>query len=158
MSPEPARRRATYEDLLAVPDSLIAEIIDGELITSPRPAIIHRQAASTLGADLHGPFQRGHGGPGGWWILYEPELHLGEHVLVPDLAGWCRENLPALPNSAFIAIAPDWICEVLSPPTASVSTSGLSRLRRSRSTSLIFVYLRIAISIGNCRQLSRDCA
>jgi Uma2 family endonuclease len=117
-----ARRRATYEDLLKVPDILIAEIIDGELITSPRPASPHARAASVMTQDL-GPFDRrpgSPGGPGGWWILFEPELHLGADILVPDLAGWRRERMPVLVNVPYFELAPDWVCEVVSPSTGRV--------------------------------------
>ncbi len=115
-----ARRKATHDDLLAIPDHLVAEIVDGELYTSPRPAMPHAHVSSTLGMDLGGPFQRGRGGPGGWWILDEPELHLGEDVLVPDLAGWRKERLPHIPDAAATELAPDCVCEVLSPRTASL--------------------------------------
>lgn len=117
-----ARRRATYEDLLTVPDILIAEIIDGELVTSPRPAFPHAQVTSAVNQDL-GPFSRrpgGPGGPGGWWILFEPELHLGADILVPDLAGWRRERMPVLADEPYSELAPDWICEVVSPSTARI--------------------------------------
>lgn len=103
-----------------MPDHLVAEILDGALYTSPRPAPRHAAASSGLGGVLHGPFDRGRGGPGGWRILDEPELHLGPDILVPDLAGWRRDRLPALPEEAFFALAPDWICEVISPSTASM--------------------------------------
>jgi Uma2 family endonuclease len=116
---DPAKPRATYEDLLAVPEHLVAEIIHGELVTHPRPAAPHARASSRLGALLDGPFDRGKGGPGGWVILDEPELHLHGHVLVPDLAGWRREHMPELPDAAAFELAPDWICEVLSPSTAA---------------------------------------
>jgi Uma2 family endonuclease len=116
----PARRRATYEDLLAVPDHLVAEIIDGELYTSPRPAPRHASASTALAGELHGPFDRGRGGPGGWRILFEPELHLGDDVVVPDVAGWRRERMPTLPETAYFSLAPDWICEVQSPSTAVI--------------------------------------
>jgi Uma2 family endonuclease len=112
-----ARRRATYEDLLSVPDHLVAEILDGELHTSPRPAVPHAVATTGLGVDLGGPFDRGRGGPGGWSILAGPELHLSDDVIVPDLAGWRRARVPVLPRDAFIEIAPDWVCEMLSPST-----------------------------------------
>jgi Uma2 family endonuclease len=118
---EPVRRRATYEDLLAVPEHMVAEILDGELIATPRPASPHARAASGIGSDLWGPFDRppdGPGRPGGWWILFEPELHLGTDVVVPDVAGWRRERMPALPNVAAFTQAPDWACEVVSPATA----------------------------------------
>lgn len=119
---DPARRRATYEDLLQVPDILIAEIIDGELITSPRPASPHARATSVIRGDLD-PFDRrpgGPGSPGGWWILFEPELHLGADILVPDLAGWRRERMPVLANVPYFELAPDWICEVVSPTTGHI--------------------------------------
>ena len=114
-----ALKPATYEDLLAVPDHLVAEIVYGMLYTSPRPAPRHTNASSVLGAELNIRWQRGRGGPGGWWILFEPELHLGENVLVPDIAGWRKTALPALPTDiAYFETAPEWICEVLSPSTA----------------------------------------
>lgn len=94
---------------------MVAEIVDGELFASPRRAPRHAVAASALGGDLHPPFQQGRGGPGGWWILDEPELHFGEDVLVPDLAGWTRERLPGMPQEAYFTLAPDWVCEVISP-------------------------------------------
>ena len=87
MDPSPPKR-AQYEDLLGVPDHMVGEIINGNLVVSPRPAVPHALASSTLGIDLGAAFQRGRGGPGGWWILDEPELHLNGDVLVPDLAGW----------------------------------------------------------------------
>lgn len=125
-----ARRRATYDDLVKVPDTMVAEIIDGELIANPRPAIPHAHASSTLGIDLGGAFGGPPGTPdkpGGWWILDEPELHLAADVLVPDLAGWRRERLPILPDAAFMTQAPDWACEVISP-----STGGVDRGRKMR--------------------------
>lgn len=120
MSGLPTRREATYEDLLALPGDVLGQIVEGELHATPRPAIDHQRASSILGSDLVNPFDRGRGGPGGWWIVDEPELHLGRHVLVPDLAGWRRERLPALPRDAFFTLAPDWVCEVLSPATARI--------------------------------------
>lgn len=117
----PAERHATYEDLCRVPDHLVAQIIHGQLIVMPRPAPKQALASSSLGEELVGPFHKGRGdGPGGWWILDEPELHLGPHILVPDLAGWRRERLPILPETAFFTLPPDWLCEVLSPSTAQI--------------------------------------
>ena len=118
--PDREARAATYDDLLQVPDHLVAEILDGELFTSPRPAPRHANASSGLGGELRRPFQAGRGGPGGWYILFEPELHLGRDVLVPDLAGWRRERLPRLPDEAFFLLPPDWVCEVISPSTAAM--------------------------------------
>jgi len=126
-----ARRRATYDDVLAAPAHLVAELLDGELSLVPRPAMGHTVVASTLGAELGGPFQRGRGGPGGWWILDEPELHLAADVLVPDLAGWRRERMPEMPRVPYFELAPDWVCEVLSP-----STAGLDRVKK------LGIYLR----------------
>ena len=116
----PAKRHATYDDLLAVPEHLVAELIHGELYTYPRPALPHARATSRLGIDLGGPFDRGKGGPGGWIILDEPELHLHGDVLVPDLAGLRRERVPEMPTTPAFELAPDWVCEVLSPATAAV--------------------------------------
>ncbi len=118
MTPEPAKRRATYDDILALPDNVVGEIVYGVLEVSPRPAPPHAIASSGLGGSLWGPFQKRRGGPGGWWILDEPELHLGEHVLVPDLGGWRRERMPQPPDTAWFDLAPDWICEVVSPGSA----------------------------------------
>lgn len=114
---EPLRRRATYEDLCAVPDGLVAEIVGGDLHAMPRPGVPHSHAATVLGMDLGGAFQRGRGGPGGWWFIVEPELHLGEDILVPDLAAWRRERMSEPPQAAFVTLTPDWICEVLSERT-----------------------------------------
>ncbi len=100
-----------------VPEHLVAEIIGGELYTSPRPRPRHARASSALGGYLEPAFGHGRGGPGGWWILFEPELHLAEDVLVPDLAGWRLERLPQLPETVGITVVPDWVCEVISPST-----------------------------------------
>ncbi|MDP2176954.1 Uma2 family endonuclease [Methylicorpusculum sp.] len=117
---EPAFQLAIYEDLLDLPEHVIGEILNGQLITQPRPAPRHSLAASVIGDEYVSPYHRGRGGPGGWWILFEPELHLGRDILVPDLAGWRRTTLPNLPEEAYFSVAPDWICEVLSPGTARI--------------------------------------
>ncbi|HXU80981.1 MAG TPA: Uma2 family endonuclease [Polyangia bacterium] len=114
---EPAKRRASYEDVLAAPPHKVAEIINGELVLSPRPAGPHSAAATALGEELGPPFKRGRGGPGGWITLYETELHLDGHVLVPDLGGWRRETMNVIANEPYITIRPDWVCEVVSPST-----------------------------------------
>ncbi|HUL13087.1 MAG TPA: Uma2 family endonuclease [Methylococcaceae bacterium] len=118
--PTPAERFATYEDLCRVPAHLVAQIIRGKLITLPRPAPRHARASSSLGGSLFPPMDAGSGGPGGWWILFEPELHLEADILVPDLAGWRRERMPALPETPYFDLAPDWVCEILSPATAQM--------------------------------------
>jgi Uma2 family endonuclease len=110
-----AKSHATYQDLLAVPDNMIGEIVYGVLVTQPRPASPHAWAATALTGDLDGPFRRGRGGPGGWVLLLEPELHLGADVVVPDMAGWRRERMPQMPEVAFFTLAPDWVLEIVSP-------------------------------------------
>jgi len=117
----PARAlQSLYEQFASVPNHLVAEIIRGTVVTQPRPAPKHARAASVLGMRLGGPFDLGEGGPGGWLILDEPEVHLDTHILVPDLAGWRRERMSALPDAAHFELAPDWICEVLSPGTQAI--------------------------------------
>ena len=115
---DPAERRATYKDLLALPENLVGEILHGVLHTHPRPAPKHARAYSSLGGNVGSAYDWGSGGPGGWWILDEPELHLGGDVIVPDIAGWRRTRLPQLPDTAWFELAPDWVCEILSPSTA----------------------------------------
>ena len=112
-------KRATYEDVLNAPENKVAEVLDGELFLSPRPTPRHAVASSRLGRVL-GSFDDDPVGPGGWWILDEPELHFGEHVVVPDLAGWRRERVPTIPDEAFFTLVPDWVCEVLSPSTERI--------------------------------------
>jgi len=116
-------RKATYDDVLAAPEHQVAEILGGELFLSPRPASPHALASSVLGSELTGAFHRPPGdpaGPGGWWIVDEPELHLGDDVVVPDIAGWRRERMARVPNAAWFELAPDWLCETLSPSTVRI--------------------------------------
>jgi Uma2 family endonuclease len=114
----PFDRPATYDDLARLPDNLVGEIVEGELHASPRPALPHARAGSRLGGILLPRFD--HPRTGGWWVLDEPELHFGGDVLVPDLAGWRRSRLPRVPDAAFLTLAPDWVCEILSPSTAAL--------------------------------------
>ena len=115
----------------AAPAHMVAEILNGDLSLMPRPRPAHAAASTSLSGGLWGPFQRGQGGPGGWILLDEPELRLGPlpDVAVPDIAGWHRERLHATvfaPGApAGITVAPDWVCEVLSP-----STEGVDRARK----------------------------
>jgi Uma2 family endonuclease len=115
--PEPLHRPATYADIEALPPNLVGEILFGELVTHPRPVPRHAVASSSLAARLIEAFQHGRNGPGGWILMVEPELHLGPHVVVPDIAGWRRETLPYLPETAWIETPPDWVSETLSPST-----------------------------------------
>lgn len=113
-----ARKVATYEDLYDIPENRVGEIIDGELIVTPRPSARHASTAFGLSSELGPPYRFGRGdGPGGWVILFEPELRLGDHILVPDLAAWKNERLPAPPKENWISVTPDWVCEILSPST-----------------------------------------
>lgn len=111
------KRPATYQDVLDAPETVVAELIDGELTLSPRPSGGHAVVAALLGAELIPRFWHGNGGPGGWIILGEPELHLGERVLVPDLAGWRTERMATAPYDHKFVVVPDWICEIASKST-----------------------------------------
>lgn len=115
---EAAKRIATYADLDGVPEHLVAEIVDGELYEFARPSPKHAATHSRLLVWSGSRFDLGDGGPGGWWILTEPELHLHGDALVPDIAGWKKSRMQELPESAYFELAPDWVCEVLSPSTA----------------------------------------
>jgi len=125
--PSAATRRASYQDILEAPEHRVAEIVDGVLHTHPRPAPLHAYSYAKLGGKLEnllGGGGRGNGATGGWLILLEPELHLGEDVLVPDLAGWRSERMPAPPDTAYFTVAPDWVCEILSPSTRALDLGG----------------------------------
>lgn len=124
----PAHRPATYADLQAVPEHLVAEIIDGALETHPRPRPRHAVVAAELTAELVPPFGRGRGGPGGWIFMVKPELHLGTQVVVPNIAGWPRSRLPIEPETAFIETPPDWVCEILSPSTTRIDRGPKRRI------------------------------
>lgn len=117
---ELARKRATYVDLYSIPENMVGEIIDGELIVSPRPSVRHSHAASSLGGEIVPPYKFGRGGPGGWIILDEPEISLGENIIVPDLAGWKRERFPIEEDHNWISVCPDWVCEVVSPGSVRI--------------------------------------
>lgn len=116
-----APQPADLEALARLPDHIVGELIEGELYLSPRPALRHALAASALNAILGDQFQGR--GARGWWILFEPELHFGPNVVVPDLAGWRRSRLPQVPADPFLTLAPDWVCELLSTSTRSLDRS-----------------------------------
>ena len=104
--------RATYQDVLDAPEHMVAELIDGELRLSRLGGHVTAVLSSIIGV-LGLPFGRG----GDWIILGKPELHFGDEIVVADIAAWRSERLPFVPDEAFLTIAPDWICEVLSPST-----------------------------------------
>jgi Uma2 family endonuclease len=135
--PLPKQRPATYADIEALPPHVTGEILFGVLYTHPRPAPKHANAAGEVAGELWGPFGRGRGGPGGWRSLPEPELHLGPHVIAPDIAGWRLERLPKLPKTAYIETPPDWVCEVMSPST-----------QRKDRTDKLAIYA--AFGVGHC--------
>lgn len=110
---------ATYDDLESAPADYTVELVGGRLHAQPRPRGKHIGIEATLGMRLGPPFQLGDGGPGGWWILDEPEIHFIQdvEVTVPDLAGWRRERMPSLPEDHRFRIIPDWVCEIVSPST-----------------------------------------
>lgn len=132
---------ASYEDLLALPDHVVGEIVDGELHVHSRRPPLQSIAAGALGGELGSPFKRGRGGPGGWVLLDQPELHLGADVVVPDLAGWRRERMPEIPvELPYFVLSPDWVCEVLSPSTAAFDRGRkLGVYARERVTHVWFV-------------------
>ena len=123
-SPTPAEpetmKRATYEDVLNAPENRVAEILDGELFLSPRPALRHAGAQAAIHGKLWSRFDDGERGPGGWVVVTEPELHFGTAIVVPDVAAWRRERLASLPDRPWLDLAPDWVCEVLSPSTERI--------------------------------------
>ncbi|MFZ2446489.1 MAG: Uma2 family endonuclease [Syntrophobacteraceae bacterium] len=117
MMSEPATRKATYDDLYSIPENMTGEIVSGELIVTPKPSVTHSNASAILNFSVVGPYGLGKGGPGGWIILPEVEILLGEHLLVPDISGWKRERFPGIPKENWISVRPDWVCEILSPRT-----------------------------------------
>lgn len=128
MSLVPFKMVAAYEDLLGLPENVTGEIVDGDLYAMPRLAPRLVVAKGALLALLGGPFQFGSGdGPGGWWVLPEPEVHMGPHVLVPDIAGWRKSHMPFPPAQGHLTLTPDWVCEILSP-----STKGFDHRKKRR--------------------------
>jgi len=137
---DPAQRRAGYEDVLNAPAHMVAEVIDGELRLQPRPAKPHAAAASALGEELGPPFKRGRGGPGGWILLDEPELHLGADILVPDLASWRRERMQAIvADEPFFTLSPDWVAEIVSPRTEKFDRTDKLRIYSREQVSWVWL-------------------
>lgn len=113
-------KQASYQDIIDLPENMVGEIIHGRLEMRPKSATRYALASSSLSAELVSSFQQGQDGAGGWWIIDEPVCHLDSHVLVPDLVGWRRQRMPALPKTACFKTPPDWICEILSPTTTRI--------------------------------------
>ena len=148
-------RPATYDDLVALPEHVVGEIVDDELWSSPRPAPRHSTAEFALGLVLGPAFQFGETGPGGWQFLIEPELHLGRDVVVPDLAGWRKTRMPVLPRTAFVATAPDWLCEVLSPSTERLDREKKLRIYAGRDVGHAWLVNPIARTLEVLRNEGR---
>jgi Uma2 family endonuclease len=123
--PKHTHKPATYQDVLDAPEHMVAEVVEGDLYLSPRPGKPHGHAETRLTTLLDGPFGLGRGGPGGWIIMSEPELHLGDDILVPDLAGWRSERAPLAGDEPYFKVVPDWVCEIVSP-----STGRLDRIKK----------------------------
>jgi len=116
----PGRKRATYRDVIDSPEHMIAELVDGVLNLTTRPGIPHTVAASRMLSMLDALSGAGGGGAGGWHLLFEPELHLGEDIVVPDVAAWQVERLPEMSDAAYFTLPPDWLCEVLARSTGAL--------------------------------------
>lgn len=130
--------RASYQDVLDAPPHKVAEIVDGKLYIQPRPAMRYAKVSSGLGGIINPSFQFGRGGPGGWWIINEPELHLNHDIVVPDIAGWCLERMPNFPTGAYCTIVPDWVCEVLSPSTRKLDLGGKKEIYRREQVGYLW--------------------
>jgi hypothetical protein len=103
---------AIYDDVIAAPRNLVAEIVEGRLYGTHRAPLRLSLVASAVGRVLDSS-ERDR-----WWILPKAEIHLGDNVLVPDLSGWRRERLPEIPDAPWMSIVPDWTCEVMLSPSA----------------------------------------
>ena len=134
-----------YAQLLALPEGMTGEIIAGELHAQPRPTGKHAVAERGLSGNLVGPLDFGRGGPGGWWIIPEPEIHFvrDSEVVVPDLAGWRRERMPSIPEDQRFEVVPDWVCEILSPSTVQRDRATKLPLYARRGVSFAWLVARL---------------
>jgi len=152
-----SKKPVPYQAIVDLPESKVGEIIDGELVVSPRPASRHALGSSAMGVEIAGRFQMGRGGPGGWWIVDEPELHFTSgDVLVPDLAGWRRERMPEFPDAPFFTLAPDWVCEVLSPSTEKVDRTRKLRIYAQEGVDHVWLLNPGTRSLETLRREDRD--
>jgi Uma2 family endonuclease len=118
---------------------MVAELVSGALHLHPRPASRHARASFRLAMKIGDPYDDGVGGPGGWYFAIEPELHLGEDVVVPDLAGWRRERMGTFPDVPAIELAPDWVCEILSPGTRRFDLTEKRALYATRGVAFLWL-------------------
>src|SRR5262249_48169336 len=99
----------------ALPEDDRSELLAGEIVAQPSPSTTHQLLYGGMFSELAGPFMRGRGGPGGWWIIQDVDVRFTPHDLVrPDLSGWSRQPPPSPHVTRPIDVIPDWICEVLS--------------------------------------------
>jgi Uma2 family endonuclease len=138
---------ASYRYVLDAPSDMVAEIIRTALHLQSRPAMPHAQAGFMLGVEIGGLLDRGRGGPDGWWIVDDPELHLGEDIVVPDLAGWRRDRIPRCPRDAYVTLAPDWVCEILSPSTRGMNVGPKHAIYRERGVGWLWLVDPDALSL-----------
>jgi Uma2 family endonuclease len=146
----PALKLPSYADILALPENMIGEIINERLEVRPRPAPKHALTSSALGGELFRPFQKERGSDG-WWILDEPELHIGGHILVPDLAGWRKQRMPKLPDTPWFEIVPDWVCEILSPATAKTDRSEKMPIYAGLGVSYLWLIDPVLQTLETCQ-------
>lgn len=149
------KRPATYQDVLDAPEHLVAEIVDGELFLSPRPRFAHADVAIHLIWELR-PFGQRGGNIGGWRLLYEPEIHLASDIVVPDIAGWRAERLTNVLDAAFMTLAPDWVCEVLSPSTERLDRTKKLRVYAREGVSHAWLVAPAAQRIEVCERIGTD--
>jgi Uma2 family endonuclease len=115
---KPSMTPPSLADLDALPPGIVGEIIEGVLYTMTKPRMRHQRGGLEIGSGLLGPFDHGHHGPGGWWIVTEPGIELpNTPEISPDVAGWRRERMPEMPVDEPIRVVPDWVCEILSKHT-----------------------------------------
>lgn len=160
-NPDQPNDPAVEEAFAAAPETMIAQIIDGELHVMNRPARPHTRTASVLSMEIGGPFDRGRGGPGGWVILFEPELHLGKRPdkIVPDLAGWRRERLPdarGADDPYFYDVTPDWVCEVLSKSTEVLNRGAKMRIYRREGVRHVWLVNPILFTVEVYRLVDKE--
>ena len=127
MSGSGPKRPATYEDLLDVPDSLVAEIVDGGARDQFPARHSTRGCVSRFRARCIQCSMPRWRNPGGWVILFEPELHIVGRDPRPRHRRLASGTHAHPPRCGVHRDFADWVCEVLSPATAA-----LDRTRKMR--------------------------